>query len=215
MSKLLKIVGAVAPTIATAFGGPMIGLATHTLGKILLGKEDATEDELTEFILSHQNPEVLAQIKAAEIQFKQRIAELEIDLEKIQYDRARLHVDDRISARGLAKATKSKATVIIAGAVMISFATIVGMLFFIEVPTESRPVLYVLIGALATALTQVMNFYFGSSEGSKIKEEQIGAFITAAADARRQIEAQIGKPSIEVDTVETVEAVGVAPGAGL
>ena len=203
MSKLLKILGAVAPTVATAFGWPMIGLATHTLGKILLGKDDATEDELTEFILSHQNPEVLAQIKKAEVEFKQRIAELEIDLAEIGYKTERMHVDDRISARTMAAPTKARAQAVITAGVLIAFAVTVLVLFLVEIPEGAQPIIYVLIGTLASVMTQVMNFWFGSSSGSKEKSQQMGdAFKLASAMSAR---ARASEVQVEAERVEAVE----------
>lgn len=195
MSKLLKILGTVAPTIATAFGGPMVGLATHTLGKILLGKEDATENELTEFILSHQNPEVLLKLKEAEIDFQRRIKELEIDLEEISLKRSRMHVDDRISARKMATPTKARVQGFITGGVLAAFALIVATLFLVRIPEGSEAVLYMLIGAMATSLTQVMNFWFGSSEGSKVKEQQIGDAMRLASKMGERVRiSEIGLP---------------------
>ena len=46
MEQLLNIVKTVAPTIATAMGGPLAGMAVRTLSETLLGKPDGTEAEL-------------------------------------------------------------------------------------------------------------------------------------------------------------------------
>jgi len=204
MSKFLKIIGTVAPTLATAFGGPLAGMATYQLGKVLLGQDDATDDQLSDFILANQNPETLAKMKAAEFEFKSKLAELEINLADIGYKTKKLEIDDRVSARDMAAETKSRATAYISVAVLVAFASIVVFLFLFEIPEASRPVLYVLIGALATALTQVMNFWFGSSNGSKVKEQQIGEFMNYAQSLRGQIgimTAQSATPDIEVSAL--------------
>ena len=99
---------------------------------------------------------------------------------ELGYKENRMHVDDRMSARDMQGKTKSRATAFIAGGVILVFLIMVVALFVFPVPETAAPVLFVLIGAIATALTQVMNFYFGSSRGSKNKDgqvEQLTAFI--------------------------------------
>lgn len=41
-----EIVRAVAPTLATALGGPLAGVATSEISNAILGKSDGTEAEL-------------------------------------------------------------------------------------------------------------------------------------------------------------------------
>ena len=40
------LLGQVAPTIATALGGPLAGVAVKTLSNVLLGHENGSEDEV-------------------------------------------------------------------------------------------------------------------------------------------------------------------------
>ena len=40
------LLGQVAPTIATALGGPLAGMAVKTLSNVLLGHEGGTEDDV-------------------------------------------------------------------------------------------------------------------------------------------------------------------------
>jgi hypothetical protein len=48
MEQLLNLVRTVAPSIASAVGGPLAGMATPAISEALLGKPDGTEAELTE-----------------------------------------------------------------------------------------------------------------------------------------------------------------------
>ena len=41
-----EIIGTVAPTLATALGGPLAGVATQAISAALLGKADGSEDEI-------------------------------------------------------------------------------------------------------------------------------------------------------------------------
>jgi hypothetical protein len=45
MEALLNVVRTVAPTIATAVGGPLAGMATRVISEALLGKPDGSEAE--------------------------------------------------------------------------------------------------------------------------------------------------------------------------
>jgi len=64
---------------------------------------------------------------------------------------------------------------------MASFAfavTIVIMLFFIEVPDKNQDVVNFILGiVVGNGLTQVFQFFFGSSKGSKDKEDRLNSMI--------------------------------------
>ena len=82
MEALLNLVKTVAPSIATAVGGPLAGMATRAISEALLGKPDGTEDELAEAAKS-ATPEQLLALKQAEQNFVIRMRELDVDLERI------------------------------------------------------------------------------------------------------------------------------------
>lgn len=183
MSKFLKVIKELAPTAATLLGGPLAGLAVHAIGKSL-GIESPDEGKIEDFLLKHQDPETYLKLRTAELALEKDLARLDYDIKKLEQEGDRLIVDDRISARGMASSTKSRATAIIAGFIIAAFVAIVVALFAVDIPEKSQAVLYVLIGALSGALTQVMNFYFGSSSGSKVKDEQIGHILSGAQGLR-------------------------------
>jgi hypothetical protein len=53
---------------------------------------------------------------------------------------------------------------------VIGFFGVLAYIARFGLPSEGGPVLALLVGALATGLGQVLNYYFGSSTGSKSKE---------------------------------------------
>lgn len=191
MKKVLKILGAVAPTVASALGGPMAGLATHTLGKVLLGKDGASEDEITQFILANQNPELFAKIALAEHELKRQENELGLKFERIAFERDRMHVDDRISARSMAKVTRAVAQGWITAGVLAAMIAMTVALFIIDIPEDNRSVVYIIIGALAGSMTQVMNFWFGSSAGSKEKTRSIDDLVARLGSASSGMDATL------------------------
>lgn len=56
------------------------------------------------------------------------------------------------------------------GVVFLAFA-LFGVLLFIEVKPEAKDILIYVLGVLSAAVTQILSYYFGSSQGSKDKSE--------------------------------------------
>jgi hypothetical protein len=165
--EIMKVVGPllgqVAPTIATALGGPLAGLAAKTLSTVLLGKEDGSEAEIAK-ALQGASPDQLAAIKKLDADFKTRMAELEIDLERIV-------AGDRDSARKREIALGDHTPKILAAAITIGFFGILLWMFVYGVPKNGNEALLLMLGALQTAFTGVIAYYFGSSAGSKAKTD--------------------------------------------
>ena len=58
------------------------------------------------------------------------------------------------------------------GSVILSFA-LFAVLIFIDVKPEAKDILIYILGVLSAAITQILSYYFGSSVGSKDKDEQL------------------------------------------
>ena len=164
-NELLSIIRTVAPGIATAFGGPLAGMAVRAVSQTLLGRPDGTQEEV-EAIIAGASPSDLLKLKELDKHFKIEMKKLEIDLDKIE-------AGDRDSARKRQVATKDTTPAILAVAVFVGFFGILGVLMFYEVPEQSLSPLNVMLGALATIIVQVASYYFGSSRGSAAKNATI------------------------------------------
>lgn len=161
MSDWKDIVGTVAPTIATALGGPLAGLAVGAIGKIF-GIDSATQEQVAQAIAG-ASPDDLLKLKQAEIDFQKRMAELEVDL-------VRISAADRDSARQRQIQIKDTTLPILAMSVTGGFFGVLMFMMVQEVPTTSKDVLNIMLGSLGTAWIQVMSYYFGSSQGSAKKD---------------------------------------------
>lgn len=152
----------IAPTIATALGGPLAGLAVSAIAKAV-GVE---EDKVTDLIASNKmTPEQIAQVKIAEIELKKQENELGLNFEA-------LAVDDRKSAREMQAAVRSKVPPALAGAITLGFFGILSMLLFGQVD-GNNPTILMMLGSLSTAWTGIIAYYFGSSAGSQAKTEML------------------------------------------
>jgi hypothetical protein len=155
-----QLVGTVAPTLATALGSPLAGMATKAMCAAVLGDEHASEDDLATALQS-ASPETLRTLKQADNDFRQHMADLGVDLEEIA-------AQDRDSARRLQGNTKSWAVPVLGSLTVAGFFTTVGWVLTGQVSLESTLLGFVL-GQVSAKAEQVYNFYFGSSAGSKEK----------------------------------------------
>lgn len=152
----------IAPTIATALGGPLAGMAISAIAKAVGVDEDKVQDLISS---NKMTPEQIAQVKIAEIELKKQENELGLNFEA-------LAVDDRKSAREMQAATRSLVPPMLAGAVTIGFFGILGMMLF-GTMDANNPAILMMLGSLGTAWTGIIAYYFGSSAGSQAKTEML------------------------------------------
>lgn len=166
---LLKTFGpllsSVAPSIATALGGPLAGMGVKALSKAFFGNENSTEEDL-QSALSTASPDQLAQLKKVDNDFKVQMKSLDIDLERIS-------ADDRASARDMQKEVKDWIPRALAISVTLGFFAILIYMLIYGLPTTGNEALLLLLGALQTAWGGIIAFYFGSSSGSQKKDAMI------------------------------------------
>jgi len=149
-----------APTIATALGGPLAGMAVSAVAKAI----GCEPDEVQGIISSNKlTAEQVASIQLAELELKKQAQSMNLDF-------AKLTVEDRKSARDMQIATKSMlvpslAILIVSAFIGVVIATLGGFAVVDSVLAGT------LIGYLSAKAEQVVNFYFGSSAGSKEKTD--------------------------------------------
>jgi hypothetical protein len=165
MEALLNLVKTVAPSIATAVGGPLAGMATKMISEALLGKPDGTEDELLQ-AAKNATPEQLLALKKAEQDFAIKMRELDIDLERISNE-------DRNSARNREIKTKDLTPRFLAAAVTFGFFGVLSWMIINGLPINGGEALLVMLGTLGTAWGAIVSYYFGSSAGSREKTDQL------------------------------------------
>ncbi len=169
MEALLNLVKTVAPSIATAVGGPLAGMATRAISEALLGRPDGTDEELAE-AAKNATPEQLLALKQAEQDFTVRMRELEIDIERID-------AADRGSARDREVKTGDWTPKALAGAVTLGFFGVLGYMIAYGLPSQGGEALLVMLGTLGTAWGGIVSYYFGSSAGSKEKSEAMNRMV--------------------------------------
>jgi len=166
------IVSSVAPVLGTALGGPLGGMAVKAISGALLGEDEpATGKALEKKIAQALNtdPEALLKLKQANNDFDVKMKGLDIDV-------YRLDVQDRSDARSLAKDTTLKPQIILSTIYVLGFMSVLYTVFSgsLELTGDQKDIAMYLLGILSAGLLQIMNFFFGSSSGSKEKTSLIG-----------------------------------------
>jgi hypothetical protein len=156
---LTDILKTMAPGLATLVAGPMGGMAVKAIAS-KFGVEDTLE-AVTNAIQS--DPEAAMKLR-------------EIDLKEIE-----AHAKDRDSARNRETAIATSAAapmlnklvtpVLALGVVGLSFVLFT-ILIFVDVQPEAKDILIYILGVLSAAVTQILSYYFGSSQGSKDKSDE-------------------------------------------
>lgn len=165
-----------APTVATALGGPMAGVAVGSLEKVFgidTSASTANKQSAIEAGLIAATPEQILALKKTEEDFQAQIKALGISEEKLVYD-------DRANARARETTLRDNTPRILAYAVVaLVVATEGGLLVFGQPRSVDPVVVGRVLGTLDAALMLVLSYYFGSSIGSKEKD-------TALAEIAKQ-----------------------------
>lgn len=162
-----KLVGTVAPTLATALGGPLAGIAVKTIATQILGKPDATVDEVEAAVLG-ADPQMLIRLKELDQEFKTTMVNAGIKLEEIA-------AADRNSARQREISTGDVWTPrVLAGFVVGLTIFLEGYVMLNGLPATANEIIVGrILGTLDTAAMMVLAYYFGSSASSRYKDDTI------------------------------------------
>ena len=148
---LTNIIGAVAPTLGTALGGPMGGMAAKMISEVL---GVPNNPKAINKAMDVATPEQMLQLKQAEQAFEVQMKELEVDVFSLE-------VQDKQDARG--KFSKDWTARIMGIAVVGGF---MGYIFLVTLqPPEqnSEALINLVLGYLGGLASAVISFYFGAS----------------------------------------------------
>jgi len=159
--KLKRIIAGAAPQLAHALGGPLAGAAVSQISRAIFGAPDGDEEALAE-TLAAANPEHLIALKKAEQEFQ-------IALREAQVEELRIDADDRANARGRQIALRDWTPSALGALIIIGFFIVLGAMVARRLPQGTETEFSIMLGALATMTAAVVNYFFGSSAGSKEK----------------------------------------------
>jgi hypothetical protein len=127
-------------------------------------------EKVLDKVMPDPNAKAEAQAKLMEMAQKGQLAELEAMGKEMESARNR---EIQIATSEFAPMLNKIVTPILAlGTVALTFI-LYAIIIFTDVDEQSKDILIYVLGALTSAVTMVLGYYFGSSAGSKEKSAQI------------------------------------------
>lgn len=156
-----------APTVATALGGPLAGAAVAALGSIF-GMSEPTSDKIAKLFVDGQ---ISADNLAA-------IRKLELDYQNQEKERgfkyAELAFKDVDSARQMQISVHSKMPAVLTVLVTVGFFGILSLLFF-HPELKGNEIVMVMVGQLSAVWAGCVAFYTGTTFSSGNKNALLAA----------------------------------------
>ena len=153
----------IAPTLATAFGGPLAGMAVEVCSKALGVEPSEVQNVISS---GKMTADQIASLQQAELALKARAQEMGLDFEKIA-------VADRTSARQMQISTHSFVPPLLSVMIVVAWSLIQYFLLTHVIDPSMRELIARVLGTLDGALMLVLSFYFGSSAGSQAKDTML------------------------------------------
>jgi hypothetical protein len=127
-------------------------------------------EKVLDKVLPDPEAKAKAQATLMEMAQKGQLAELEAHVKEMDSARKR---ETEIATSEFAPTINKIVTPILAlGTVSLTFILFL-VIIFVEVNSQSKDILIYVLGALTSAMTMVLGYYFGSSAGSKEKSLQL------------------------------------------
>ena len=156
--KLGGLLKSLAPTIASAAGGPMAGMAVKMAAKKLGLPDTATANEIEDLIERDRDKAVM--VREADKDFKNRIREMEIDLESFKTE-----VEDRKDAReNFATDWTPKVFSVLT---LLLYGAFVMIVTLMPHDQNDETIISLVLGQLSGILGTAAAFFYGGSSGKK------------------------------------------------
>ena len=162
----LETLKSIAPTVASAFLGPLGGIAVSAVGN-LLGVTDATQGKIAEAIqMGQMTPEQLSDIKQLEIKYQN-------DEKERGFRYADLEFRDRDSARKANVDGGTQKNVFWLSLILLTVTLgAEGVVLFKGIPSDtSELIVGRILGLLDSVALMVLSYTYGSNSGSARKTE--------------------------------------------
>lgn len=159
--RIKKLLIGVAPQLAHAIGGPFASTAVKKISGALFGTHAASEPEIDSALLT-ATPEQLTALRLADLEFQRMLQETSLE-------QARINAADRSDARTHQRTMNDWTPSIIGALVILGFFVVLAAMVARQLPEGAETEFSIMLGALATMTAAVVNYFFGSSAGSKEK----------------------------------------------
>ena len=158
MNDLLKLLGNVAPALATVVAGPLGGAAVSAIAK-QFGVEDTVE--------------AVAKAVAADPDAALKLAQIDLETLKVQHANTADARAMQVVALNQSDVFSKRFTMYLTSFWSLCAAVYVGFITFSIIPEQNVRFADTILGfILGTVIATMLNFWFGSSIGSKEKDKK-------------------------------------------
>ena len=173
------------PAALAAIVQPLLANGLGLVANAVLAKgKKVVEDKLGIELKPDMSSEDLARVQIAQMEHEEELLRLKLEENKLDLQELDMRLKDVDSARDResAIATSDKApllnkivTPILALSILLLTFILFGVVMFDNAPVEAsrKDILIYVLGVLSAIATQIVSYYFGSSQGSKDKGEQL------------------------------------------
>jgi hypothetical protein len=176
----MPIPAALAPILKPLLANGLTLVANAVLAK---GKK-AVEEKLGVELKPDMSADDIIRLKTAEMEHEEELLRLRIEEDKLDLAEFELRLKDTDSAREreVQISTSDKAPLLNKIVTPVLALALLGMTFFLfgvvmfdnaPVDPSRKDILIYVLGVLSTVATQVISYYFGSSAGSKAKDDML------------------------------------------
>lgn len=161
----LETLKAIAPTVATALGGPLAGAAVSAIGSVL-GVDNPTKETIANLFKDGQlTQEQLGELRKLELEFQNQEKERGFKYAELEYK-------NQDSARQMQMSTHSKMPAVLTVMVTLGFFGILTLLFF-HPELKGNEIVMMMVGQLSAVWAGCVAFYTGTTFGSANKNAML------------------------------------------
>lgn len=158
MDKLMSLLTSIAPTIVSALGGPLAGVAVSAIAKAI-GVDGASLEQISKTVSDGKvSADQLAELKKLELQYQNEEKERGFKYSELEFK-------DHDSARQMQISTHSTTPAVLTYMITCGFFGVLGWMLYDPNVVNSPPLL-IMLGSLGTAWTAACAFWFGTTYGS-------------------------------------------------
>jgi len=173
------------PAVLLPLLQPLLSNGLNLVANAVAAKgKDYVEKKLGVELKPDMSPEDIIRLKTAEMEHEEELMRLRIEDDKLDLAELELRLKDTDSARDreVQISTSDKApllnkivTPVLALSILLLTFILFGIVMFDNNPVESsrKDILIYILGVLSAISTQIVSYYFGSSQGSKDKSDQL------------------------------------------
>ena len=164
---------------------PLLANGLNLVANAVLAKgKKAVEEKLGIELKPDMSADDIIRLKTAEMEHEEELLRLRIEENKLDLAEFELRLKDTDSAREreVQISTSDKAPLLNKIVTPVLALTLLGLTFFLfgvvmfdnaPVDPSRKDILIYVLGVLSTVATQVISYYFGSSAGSKAKDDML------------------------------------------